>query len=435
MTKMVRKFDMYAKVKEEYKLPAAAQASSHVNTATWCLIGLLTLSECWAYATSGRTKEHMVVDSTLGQKLRINMNITFPALSCSEVHVDAMDVAGDYHPYMEQNMMKQRLHGVTGLPVGRKVEETANVFENKAFQLPEDYCGSCYGAEEKARDCCNTCEQVVARYSVKGWSTKEIRRSAEQCKREMTNPLASAQPGEGCRLSGFILVNKVAGNFHVALGESVVRDGRFIHQFQPQDAPGFNASHVVHSLSFGEPYPGMRADPMDGVSAIATEDHGTGLYQYFIKLVPTIYESPKSGDTFWTNQYSYTQRFRPLAAHLTGKRTEEPPHAHHAEASKDHHAHGTAKHSPVATSVLPGVFWVYDLSAFMLELSPTSTSTFAHFLARLCAIAGGAFTVMGLVESAFGHARKSWASVGGSGSGKKSGGGGGGGGGHAKSSL
>jgi hypothetical protein len=206
---MVKKFDMYAKVKEEYKLPST-QASSTMNATTWCLIAVLTLSECWAYATSGRTKEHMVVDSTLNQKLRINMNITFPALSCTEVHVDAMDVAGDYHPYMEQTMVKQRLHGKTGLPVGRKVEEQANVYENKDFKLPPDYCGSCYGSEEKEGDCCNTCEQVIARYSVKGWATKEIRRDSEQCKREMANPLASAQQGEGCRLSGFILVNKAS---------------------------------------------------------------------------------------------------------------------------------------------------------------------------------------------------------------------------------
>jgi hypothetical protein len=154
---------------------------------------------------------------------------------------------------MEQNMKKQRLSPVTGKPIGRTLDEKANVFENKGLELPKDYCGSCYGAEEKEGDCCNTCDEVVARYSVKGWATKDIRRDSEQCKRDGSNPLAGVVDGEGCNLSGFMLVNKVAGNFHVALGESVVRDGRFIHQFQPQDAPGFNASHIVHHLSFGDP--------------------------------------------------------------------------------------------------------------------------------------------------------------------------------------
>jgi len=93
-----------------------------------------------------------------------------------------------------------------------------------------------------------------------------------------------------------LLSLQVAGNFHVALGESVVRDGRFIHQFQPDEAPGFNTSHVVHSLSFGDPYPGSASktsgfDPMAGLERINPVEQGTGLYQYFIKLVPTIYDA------------------------------------------------------------------------------------------------------------------------------------------------
>lgn len=29
-------------------------------------------------------------------------------------------------------------------------------------------------------------------------------------------------------------VNKVSGNFHVAMGESTVRDGRHVHMFMPE---------------------------------------------------------------------------------------------------------------------------------------------------------------------------------------------------------
>jgi hypothetical protein len=48
------------------------------------------------------------------------------------------------------------LHGATAA----RLAETANVVENKGFELPPGYCGSCYGAEEKDGDCCNTCDQV-----------------------------------------------------------------------------------------------------------------------------------------------------------------------------------------------------------------------------------------------------------------------------------
>ena len=98
MSKLVRKFDMYAKVKEEYRETAPVSVSGgYLTLAAWVLTAMLTLSEVWTYATGTRLKEKMLVDTTLGQKLRINVNITFPALSCLEVHVDAMDVAGDYH--------------------------------------------------------------------------------------------------------------------------------------------------------------------------------------------------------------------------------------------------------------------------------------------------------------------------------------------------
>jgi len=56
--------------------------------------------------------------------------------------------------------------------------------------------------------------------------------------------------------------------------------------------------------------------------------------------VPTIYEAA-SGETTWTNQFSYTERFRPLATHLGG----------HAAKDEDHNKHGSARHMPAQTSV------------------------------------------------------------------------------------
>jgi len=91
----------------------------------------------------------------------------------------------------------------------------------------------------------------------------EVLKDSEQCLRDKKNPFASVRKGEGCRVSGTMRVNKVAGNFHMALGDSVVRDGRHIHQFVPSEAPGFNVSHTIHSVSFGEPYPSMPPNPLD----------------------------------------------------------------------------------------------------------------------------------------------------------------------------
>lgn len=68
-------------------------------------------------------------------------------------------------------------------------------------------------------------------------------------------------------------VNKVAGNFHMTLGESIVRDGAHIHQFVPSEAKDFNVSHTIHSLSFGERYDSMAPNPLDSGNYIPSLCH------------------------------------------------------------------------------------------------------------------------------------------------------------------
>jgi endoplasmic reticulum-Golgi intermediate compartment protein 3 len=52
------------------------------------------------------------------------------------------------------------------------------------------------------------------------------------------------QEGEGCRISGQMRVNKVAGNFHMAMGESMVKDGRHVHIFNIDDSDTFNIRYA-----------------------------------------------------------------------------------------------------------------------------------------------------------------------------------------------
>lgn len=57
----------------------------------------------------------------------------------------------------------------------------------------------------------------------------------------------------------------------MAAGEGVMRDGRHVHQYNLEEAEAFNASHTIHSLSFGKEYPGMRPNPLDATSKIIDE--------------------------------------------------------------------------------------------------------------------------------------------------------------------
>jgi hypothetical protein len=56
-------------------------------------------------------------------------------------------------------------------------------------------------------------------------------------------------------------------------------------------------------------------------------DETTGLYQYFIRVIPTIYTNEYGYQTF-TNQYTITDRFRPLALPTPGAPNQVQPRPH-----------------------------------------------------------------------------------------------------------
>ena len=282
------------------KLPSEfSQSSSISSTATQIAISLilfLSLTEL-ILSTYPTTTTVIEVDKSLRQRIVITVNVTFPAIPCSEVHLDAMDVAGDNQLDLSDTFLKQRL-SKKGERILGPVKEVLNEAGPKEVDPTSDpsYCGDCYGSLPEG-SCCNTCDDLLNAYSKKGWSTRQILLTSAQCSREKRGA-HKVDSGEGCNLSGTMKVNKVAGNFHVAMGEATVRDGRHVHMFLPEDAPGFNTSHVIHELSFGSPHPSA----LDGMQKIVSEEVGTGLFQYFLKVMST-----DAGSV-----YTHTERFRPL---------------------------------------------------------------------------------------------------------------------------
>ena len=165
------------------------------------------------------------------------------------------------------------------------------------------YCGSCYGAEEGPGDCCNTCASVRERYRARGWAFATAGEVA-QCKRETFAEAVALQAGEGCQIYGHIEVNKVAGNFHFAPGKSFQQGAMHVHDLAAfgMDAY-FNMSHVINKLSYGADFPGL-VNPLDG--AVAMQTGGHMMYQYFIKVVPTLYVD-LAGSVLRTAQFSVTE--------------------------------------------------------------------------------------------------------------------------------
>lgn len=180
--------------------------------------------------------------------------------------MNAMDVAGDLQVNMHQTMKKTRLDA-DGNPIGRPITAGA-ADKGVADTPPPGYCGSCFDAVHPAgKKCCNTCDELKEAFIASDLAL-EYAENQEQCLRESVAEEQLAQDGEGCRFQGSMLVNRVAGNFHVALGRTFHREGRLVHQYHPGQEFTFNASHTIHSLTFGEPFPGQ-VGPLDGTTKSA----------------------------------------------------------------------------------------------------------------------------------------------------------------------
>jgi len=363
----LKSFDAYPKTLEDFRVRTYSGAA--VSIISGIIITWLFISEVFYYLQI-EVRPELFVDTSRGEKLRINMDIVFYNLPCAYLSVDAMDISGEHQLDVDHNIFKKRL-APTGEPLEQgptkehalgdklKTEDGKDV----PVELPSNYCGSCYGSEKEPNQCCNTCEQVREAYRLRGWSFGSAD-LVEQCVREGFSSNLKEQMGEGCQVYGYLLVNKVAGNFHFAPGKSFQQHHMHIHDLQPFKNLKFNMSHTINRLSFGREFPGI-VNPLDSATkGLLSNEDSAGMYQYFIKIVPTIYQRI-DGFSYSTNQFSVTEHYKPLRGEQGG---------------------------------LPGVFFMYELSPIMVKFTE-SRKSFPHFLTGVCAIIGGVFTVAGLVDS------------------------------------
>ena len=131
----------------------------------------------------------------------------------------------------------------------------------------------------------------------------------------------------------------------------------------------FNISHEIKSLSFGNTFPGI-TNPLDNVVRKISDGHG--MYQYYIKIVPTVYKYI-DGREVVSNQYSVTEHLRHV--------------------------------NPGTGRGLPGVWFFYEVSPVHAVFEETKRS-FMEFITSVCAILGGIFTVMGFVDTIIGEVMK-----------------------------
>ncbi|VAI06180.1 unnamed protein product [Triticum turgidum subsp. durum] len=287
----LRSLDAYPKVNEDFY--SRTLSGGLITIVSSLAILLLFFSEIRLYLYAA-TESKLTVDTSRGERLHINFDVTFPALPCSLVAIDTMDVSGEQHYDIRHDIMKKRIDHLGNVIESRKdgvgSPKIERPLQNHGGRLDhnEVYCGSCYGSEESDDQCCNSCEEVRDSYRKKGWALTNVE-SIDQCKREGFVQRLKDEQGEGCNIHGFVDVNKVAGNFHFAPGKSLDHAFNFLQDmlnFQPEN---YNISHKINKLSFGKEFPGV-VNPLDGVEWKQEQTTGlTGMYQYFVKVVPTIY--------------------------------------------------------------------------------------------------------------------------------------------------
>ncbi|XP_052765146.1 endoplasmic reticulum-Golgi intermediate compartment protein 3-like [Mya arenaria] len=368
----LRQFDAYPKTLEDFRIKTFGGAA--ITIVSGLLMFVLFLSELNYYLTKDVQPE-LFVDISRGQiKMKINLNVTFHKMPCAYLSIDAMDISGENQIDVAHNLFKQRLNERGGLvedmpekheELGDKSEELA---EGVKKELDPNRCESCYGAETDDGKCCNTCEEVRDQYRKKGWAFK-ANENIIQCEREGWVDKLQKQKNEGCNVFGYIEVNKVGGNFHMAPGKSFQQSHVHVHDLQALGGEKFNTSHTIYHMSFGEEYPGI-VNPLDGLEQI--DDNKQTMFQYFIKVVPTTY-TDDGGKTVFSNQFSATKHSKVIGA--------------------------------MGESGLPGLFVTYELSPMMVKYTEKRRS-FMHFLTGVCAIIGGVFTVAGLLDSVVYHSHR-----------------------------
>ncbi|KAF8964362.1 Sec1-like protein [Flammula alnicola] len=338
----------------------------------------------------------IVVDKSRGEKLTVNLNVTFPRVPCYLVSLDVMDISGELQRDISHNVLKSRLdpQGVL-VPTNSYSAELRNDLDKMNDVKKENYCGSCYGGLEPESGCCNTCEEVRQSYVNRGWSFANPD-AIEQCKDEGWADKLKEQGDEGCNVSGRIRVNKVIGNIHLSPGRSFQTNSRNLYELVPylrDDQNRHDFSHTIHHFSFegddeydfwkAEASKGMKkrmglsANPLDGVEGRTAK--AQYMFQYFLKVVSTQFRTLNNEQIINTLQYSTTQFERDLAEGVNG----DSPGGIHVQ-------HGVTG--------LPGAFFNFEISPILVVHAETRQS-FAHFLTSTCAIVGGVLTVASLLDS------------------------------------
>ncbi|KAL0637961.1 hypothetical protein Q9L58_003039 [Maublancomyces gigas] len=297
LTESVRTFDAFPKTRASYTTRSSRGGLVTILLLTTCI--WLAYYELASHL-SGHEEQHFLVEPGIGHEMQINLDITV-AMDCEALHVNVQDAAADR--ILAGDLLKKDSTTFDDTSAHRLVQ----------IGRREDHV---YEVLKKARK---------SKFGKTVWPKGGNR--------------------DCCRIYGSMDVNRVQGDFHItAKGHGYWDAGQHV------DHSSFNFSHVVNELSFGEYYPKL-VNPLDGV--VAGTDRHFYKFQYYLSVVPTIYESYTTGRKLVTNQYAVTEQ-----SHV------------------------------VPSQSVPGIFFKFDIEPISLTVTDSRTPL-VQFVVRLVNIIGG----------------------------------------------
>eukprot|EP01063_Lacrimia_lanifica_P028568 TRINITY_DN4195_c0_g2_i1.p1 TRINITY_DN4195_c0_g2~~TRINITY_DN4195_c0_g2_i1.p1 ORF type:complete len:459 (+),score=175.42 TRINITY_DN4195_c0_g2_i1:73-1449(+) len=438
--KALSSFDLYRRIPKD--LTAATTQGGLISCGCMTLMMILFMMEVWHYCSPPLVTQ-VVMDSNTQPRIQINFNITAHEMPCDWLELDMKDRLGLWKVDVVPNVQKftvvpgkevlkhkdtdraaqdSKLSGLELMVKSMEQDEESphlteadfeQTLKDKAFVFVDFYAPWCIWCkrlapewEAFARDIhnehydsiavrkvdCDKHPRICSEQMIRGFPTMRLFKKgyhlAEYSGRRGHADLlkwAADITGEsdrehhyrkleikglneehiGCRMSGYVLAHRVPGNFHLQAKADT-------HSINVRDT---NLSHTVHHLSFGEPLkehviaalPAVyrsQMHPLDGQTFVSEDTRFT--FEHYIKVLTTTYDLQKK---FTAYQFQHTN---------------------HQYLFEEQHAADDEGEVPEAR-------FSFDFSSTAVVVQRGGRRWY-EFITNLCAIIGGVYTVMSLLD-------------------------------------
>lgn len=183
----------------------------------------------------------------------------------------------------------------------------------------------------------------------------EVGALANMVKTPITSTDEKGLKQTGCRLEVSFQINKVPGNFHLSTHSAV-------------DQPSIiDMAHKIHEISFGDDVRSLNLhgsfDPLRSITH--SDDSSLHTHEYHLRIVPSIYEE-LNGSELRPYQYTFAHK-KYIALGFSGR-------------------------------IIPAIWFKYDINPISVKYKERR-KPFYEFICMTCAIIGGTFTVVSLLDS------------------------------------